>query len=139
MDNILLDTNVISEVMKPRPDPRVKRFLRDASDPWLCTLTLHELVFGAERSPDPVRRAKLLEWIARMTGEFAVRTIVVDNEVAERSGRLRALAAAQGRTTSVVDAVIAAAGQIRGLTIATRNIRDFQAFGVALLDPWKER
>jgi toxin FitB len=139
MDNVLLDTNVISEVMKPRPDPRVRQFLRDASDPWLCTITLHELVFGAERSPDPVRRAKLLEWIARMTGEFAVRTIVVDNEVAERSGRLRALAAAQGRTTSVVDAVIAAAGQIRGLTIATRNIRDFRAFGVALLDPWKER
>jgi predicted nucleic acid-binding protein len=133
-----LDTNVISEVMKPRPDPRVRQFLRDASDPWLCTITLHELVFGAERSPDPVRRAKLLEWIARMTGEFAVRTIVVDNEVAERSGRLRALAAAQGHTTSVVDAVIAAAGQIRGLTIATRNIRDFRAFGVALLDPWKE-
>lgn len=139
MDDVLLDTNVISEVMKPRPDPRVRRFLRDASDPWLCTLTLHELVFGAERSPDPVRRAKLLEWIARMTGEFSVRTIVVDNEVAERSGRLRALAAAQGRPASVVDAVIAAAGQIRGLTIATRNVRDFQAFGVALFDPWKER
>lgn len=137
MENVLLDTNVISEVIKPSPDPRVRQFLRDASDPWLCSITLHELVYGAERSPDPVRRVKLLEWIARLTGEFVVRTIVVDNEVAERSGRLRALAAAQGRTASIADALIAAAGQIRGLTIATRNIRDFQAFDIPVLDPWK--
>lgn len=136
MDDLLFDTNVVSELVKPRPDQNVIAFLREAADPWICSITLHELVYGAERSPDPKRRAKLLAWIAQIAAEFAERTIVVDTVVAERSGRLRALAAAQGRPASVVDALIAASAEIQGLVVATRNTKDFAPFGVRVLNPW---
>src|SRR5215207_7975802 len=116
MNDILFHTNVVSELVRPKPDPKVMAVLRKAADPWICSITLHELAYGAERSPDPVRRAKLFAWIAQITAEFANRTIVVDSVVAEHSGRLRALAAAQGRPASVVDALIAAAALSRGLT-----------------------
>jgi predicted nucleic acid-binding protein len=136
MDDILLDTNVVSELVKPRPDPNVIAFLRDSARPWLCTITLHELVYGAERAPDSRRRGKLLAWVAQVTAEFADRTIAVDNTAAEHSGRLRALAEEQGRPTTVIDAIIAAAAQLQGLTLVTRNTRDFEPFGVALFNPW---
>ncbi len=133
----LLDTNVISELARPRPDSHVVRFLQQADDPWLSTITVLELVYGAERSPNAARRAKLLAWIGEIGTELAGRFVAVDNEVAERSGRLRALADAQGRPADPLDALIAASAQAKGLTIATRNVRDFEAFGVPLLDPWK--
>lgn len=136
MEGILLDTNVISELIKPRPDPNTTTFLRKLVHPWLCSITLHELIYGAERSPDPRRRTKLLAWTAQIASDFADQTIPVDREIAEFSGRLRALASAQGRPASVVDAVIAAAAMSRGLRLATRNTRDFEAFGIALVNPW---
>ncbi len=139
MEGILLDTNVISELIKPRPDTNVAAFLRKLVHPWLCSITLHELVYGAERSPDPLRRTKLLAWTAQIASDFADRTIPVDSEIAERSGRLRALASAQGRPASVIDAVIAAAAMSRGLRLATRNTRDFELFGIGLIDPWTDR
>ena len=136
MDKFLLDTNVISEMVRPQPEPSVVAFLADAGDPWISSITLHELSYGAERAPDPRRRAKLLAWIGRIEAEFAERTILVDGAVAERSGTLRALAAAQGRTVTVVDSVIAASAQLHGLLIATRNVRDFETFGIEVRNPW---
>lgn len=138
MDPVLLDTNVLSELVKPKPDARVVRFLRNTVDPWLCSITFHELAYGAERAPDPRRRAKLLAWIAQVRAEFAERTIAVDAAVAESSGQLRALAAAQGRPATVVDALIASAAQTRGLMLATRNTRDFEPFALAVVNPWVE-
>ena len=135
-ENLLLDTNVISELARPRPDPRVVRFLRSAVDPWLSTITLHELVYGAEHSPDPLQKARLLGWITELSNQFSGRFVVADTQVAERSGRLRALAAAQGRPADPLDALIAASAQIRGLILATRNTKDFEAFGVAMVNPW---
>ena len=138
MSDILLDTNVLSELVKPKPNPKVLAFLDSLSQPWICSITLHELVFGAERSPDPGRRAKQLAWIERIATEFSERTIVVDRVVAESSGRLRALAVSKGRPASLADALIAASAEMRGLTIATRNTKDFEAFAVPTLNPWDE-
>lgn len=139
MDNILLDTNVVSELVKPTPDARVLRFLDRVENPWLCSITFHELIFGAERAPDPRRQTKLLTWIMGIRREFAGRIIVVDDDIAESSGRLRALAAAQGKTVSVVDALIAGSAQARGLTLATRNTKDFDNFDIRLFNPWLQR
>ena len=135
-DSFLLDTNVISELIRPRPSARVLRFLERAIDPWLSTITLHELSYGAERSPDAARRAKLLVWVDEIAVEFQDRFVAVDNEVAERSGRLRALAEAQGRPADPLDALIAASAQAKGLTVATRNVRDFEAFSIPIANPW---
>ena len=138
MAAFLLDTNVISELVRPRPDPRVLTFVRRAIDPWLSSITLHELAYGAERSPDPARKAKLNGWIAGIASEFSGRIIVVDGEIAELSGRLRALAAAQGRPASALDALIAGSAQISGLNLATRNTKDFEALGITTVDPWAD-
>jgi predicted nucleic acid-binding protein len=138
MVSFLLDTKVISELVKPQPEARVVEFVVQATDPWLSSVTLHELAYGAERSPDLARKAKLNGWIAGIVAEFAGRILVVDEDIAELSGRLRALADAQGRTASVLDALIAASAQVRGLTLATRNTRDFQALGVASVNPWAD-
>lgn len=138
MRGVLLDTNVLSELVRPRPDRAVVDFVRGVLDPWLCSITFHELAFGAARAPDPKRRRALLAWIAGIKGEFAGRTIPVDDGLAEASGQLRAQAASKGRPTSVVDSLLAAAAQTRGLTLATRNTRDFRPFDLVLVDPWHE-
>jgi len=135
--DVLLDTNVVSELVRPTPDRNVVQFLQRISAPWVCSITFHELAYGAERSPDPRRRVKLLAWIARIRTDFEERNIVVDPAIAEDSGRLRALAAAQGRPASVVDSLIAGAAKAKGLQVATRNTRDFEPFGVPLLNPWE--
>ena len=136
MEGLLLDTNVVSELIRPRPEARVVTFVRQAVDAWLSSVTLHELAYGAERSPDPARKAKLDAWIAQITAEFADRIIAVDKHIAERSGRLRALAAAQGRPVLPLDALIAATAVFGGLTVVTRNVKDFEALGVPILNPW---
>jgi predicted nucleic acid-binding protein len=138
LEDILLDTNVVSEMVKPRPNPDVLSFLSSAVDPWLSSVTIEELVYGAERAPDPKRRAKLLGWIGKIKADFVGRMMPIDDAVAERSGRLRALAAAQGRPATVVDSLIAASAQARGLTLVTRNTTDFETFGIKLFNPWTE-
>lgn len=138
MEDILLDTNVLSEMVRPRPNPGVMKFLETAVDPWLSAITLEELVYGAERAPDPERRAKLLAWIAKIKADFRDRMMPIDDAIADRSGQFRAAAAAEGRPASMVDCLIAASAQLRGLTLVTRNTRDFALFGITLLDPWRE-
>jgi predicted nucleic acid-binding protein len=134
----LLDTNVVSELVKAKPEPRVIAFLSEVSDAWLSAVTLHELTYGAERSPDPTRRTKLLAWIGQIAAQFSGRVVSIDGEVAELSGRLRAMADAEGRPADPLDALIAANALLRGLTLATRNTRDFEVFGVPLFNPWRE-
>src|SRR5262249_2415259 len=104
---------------------------------YLSALTLHEIAYGAARAPDAERRNKITVWIAAMRKRFAGRVIDIDAEVAEAGGRLRAAAEAAGAPSDPIDALIAACALGRGLTIATRNVRHFAAFGVELVDPWK--
>jgi len=133
---VLLDTNVLSELVRPRPDARIQSFVRTQTDPLISVLTIHEIACGAERAPDPARRAKLLAWVAAIQSRFVGRIIVVDADIAEQAGRLRAAAEAQGAAADPIDALIAACALSRGAAIATRNVRDFAAFGASVIDPW---
>lgn len=136
MSGMLLDTNVLSELVRPKPDPKVQAFVRAQTDPLISALTIHEIVFGAERAGDPARRAKLIAWVAAIRREFAARIVEIDAEVAEQAGRLRAMAASQGANADPIDALIAACASSRNATLATRNVRDFVALGVNVVDPW---
>ncbi len=136
MSSVLLDTNVLSELVRPKPDPKVQAFVRTQTDPLISALTIHEIVFGAERASDPARRAKLIAWVAAIEGQFAGRIVDIDANVAEQAGRLRANAATQGANTDPIDALIAACAIVRGASVATRNIRDFAPLGVSVVNPW---
>jgi toxin FitB len=133
---VLLDTNVLSELVRPRPDARVVAFVAALDAPLLSVLTIHELTFGAARSPDPERRERLMAWVDTVRRRFAGRVIDVDPDVAEIAGRLRAVADGGGRPADPIDALIAASAMVRGAAVATRNVRDFEPLGVALVDPW---
>lgn len=136
MTRVLLDTNVLSELVRPKPDPKVQAFVRAQTDPLISALTIHEIVFGAERARDPARRAKLTAWVAAIQSQFTGRIVDIDTNVAEQAGRLRANAASQGANTDPIDALIAACAIARAASVATRNLRDFAPFGVNLVDPW---
>jgi predicted nucleic acid-binding protein len=136
MTRVLLDTNVLSELIRTKPDPKVQAFVRAQPDPLISVLTIHEIIFGAERATDSARRTKLNAWIAAIQNQFAGRIVEIDAHVAEQAGRLRANAASQGANADPIDALIAACAITRGAAIATRNVRDFAAFGADMVNPW---
>lgn len=134
----LLDTNVISETRKTRVDSGVMAFLSaaDAAGLFLSVLTLGELHKGVEakRRSDPVAADRLGAWVDGIETMFADRLLPVDAAVARRWGELSA-----GRSLPVIDTLIAATAISRGLTLVTRNTRDFESTGVRLVDPWQVR
>jgi len=136
VSGVVLDTNVVSELVRKRPEPRVQAFVRAQSDPLISVLTIHEIAYGADRAPDPRRRAKLTAWLASIRNEFVGRIIEIDAAIAEHGGRLRVAAANQGALADVIDALIAACAASRGAAIATRNVSHFAPFGVPIIDPW---
>jgi toxin FitB len=136
MRPVLLDTNVLSELVRPQPDARVAAFVAGVESPLVSVLTLHELTYGAARSPDPVRRERLMAWIDTVRRRFVGRVVDVDADVAEIAGRLRATADLDGHPADPIDALIAASAMLRDAAVATRNVRHFASLGVELLDPW---
>lgn len=136
MTGWLLDTNVVSEMARPKPAAKVVAFLRRTSGLHVSVVTLHEIAYGVERAPDPVRRAKLTTWLEQLAQRFANRVIAIDARIAERAGRLRAASDARGHPADPLDALIAATALEHQLTLATRNLADFREWGTQLHDPW---
>ena len=136
MTAVLLDTNVLSELVRPRPDPNVAAFVHAQTDPYISVLTLHELTYRAERTTAHARRVKLIAWIASLRAQFAGRTVMISEDIAEQAGRLRAAAESQGRPTEAIDALIAASALAKGASVITRNKGHFGPLGVTVIDPW---
>jgi predicted nucleic acid-binding protein len=138
MTAFLLDTNVISELVRPAPKPSVTRFLNEAGDLWLSVVTLHEFAYGLARVTEARRRLKLEAFIASMKNQFDGRILDVDAGVSEMAGNLRAYATSQGRILDPLDALIAATAVNHGLTLVTRNVKDFDCLELTPLNPWDE-
>jgi hypothetical protein len=136
--SFLLDTNVISETRRKRPDPRALSWLRRA-DPaalHISVLTLGEISKGVAKHSrhDKAQAAALRRWLDAIRMVHAERIVPIDAEIAETWGRLAAK-----RPLPVVDGLLAATALVRGMTLVTRNIADVADTGVTVVDPWSAR
>jgi predicted nucleic acid-binding protein len=137
--NFLLDTNLVSEWTKGRPDPGVIDWLADADEDrvFVSVLTLAELRHGVERLAMGRRRKRLSEWIENeLLSRFDQRILPIDAPTADAWGRIVAHRETLGRPIGTMDAFIAATAQIHKLTLATRNQSDFESSVDSIVNPW---
>jgi toxin FitB len=135
----LLDTNTISEWVKPRPDPGIMRWLDEVDEDrtYLSVITLGELRKGVDRLADGRRRDRLDRWLTTdLTDRFGNRLLPVDAAIATEWGRLLARAEAAGTTIGGIDGLIAATAKVCGLQVVTRNVAHFQHTGLDVISPW---
>lgn len=140
MNGFLLDTNVISELIKSEPDGNVLRWINETDETvlFLSVLTLGEIRNGIERLNSGKRRGRLESWLrVDLRLRFQDRILTVDEAIAERWGALSATAAKKGRPVPVIDGLLAATALHHDLMLVTRNDRDVSGTGVPTLDPWK--
>lgn len=136
----LLDTCVISELTRKQPHPAVVAWVdaQNESHCFLSVLTWGELRKGIDLLPDGHKKAALQNWLdVDLRDRFEGRMLEVDAEVAERWGADCAKAQKQGIQIPVMDGLIAATSAIYGLTVVTRNVKDMQATGIPLVNPWE--
>ncbi len=135
MTGFLLDTNVLSETRKTRPDAGVMYFIikADAIQLFLSVLTIGEFYKGIEkkRLTDSGTADQIAAWVHGIETGFSDRILIVDATVARVWGELSGM-----RSTPVIDTLIAATALVHGLTVVTRNTKDFVGTGVPLLNPW---
>jgi predicted nucleic acid-binding protein len=137
---IILDTNILSELMKPQPHAHVVAWIQKQVTTELCTsaVTEAEIFYGIELLSKGKRREGLLKAAQAMFAEdFAGRIFGFDSEAARDFARIAAHRRALGRPISQADAQIAAIVRTRGAKLATRNVEDFADCGVDLIDPWR--
>ncbi|MBW7964462.1 type II toxin-antitoxin system VapC family toxin [Bradyrhizobium sp. BR 10261] len=137
--NLLLDTNVLSEVQRPLPSPKVLAWLDtiDEDRAFISVASIAELRRGIALLEDGRRRTALAAWLAHDLPErFAGRILPIGLAIAERWGDLMAQSRRSGIALSVMDGFFAATALANDLTLVTRNVKDFAAFGVSLLNPW---
>ena len=137
MSGFLLDTNVVAEMMKNRPSPRVIAFLTRQADLWLASLVVHELEFGLQLTPPGRRRERLRSGLAGFLGTYAERILPLDRASAEWAARFRADAARSGRPPDLADMLIAGTAMAHNLAVATRNVRDFEGLNIEVVNPWE--
>ncbi|MDX8510330.1 type II toxin-antitoxin system VapC family toxin [Mesorhizobium captivum] len=136
---LLLDTNVLSEVTRPSPDARVLEWLDrlDEDRSFISVVSIAEIRRGVALMDEGRKREALAEWLARdLPQRFEQRVLPVDEPVALAWGDLMGLAKRSGRGLSSMDGLIAATAIAQQLTMATRNTKDFEGFGIELFDPW---
>jgi predicted nucleic acid-binding protein len=134
----LLDTNAVSEWVKPRPNPGVIDWMEMADEDriFISVISLAELRYGVERMAAARRRSQLERWLQdELPLRFESRVLPVDNTVAEAWGRTVSRAEAAGRPIGAMDAFLAATAETHQLTLVTRNVSDFPLLK-AVLNPW---
>ena len=138
---IILDTNVLSELMRPKPSPRVLAWVakQPASELFTTAITEAEIFYGIELVTNSKRREGLLAAAEAMfTEDFAGRIFSFDNDAARVFSRIAAQRRTLGRPISHTDAQIGAIAKAQGAKLATRNVADFGDCDLDVLDPWKE-
>jgi len=137
--SFLLDTNVLSEPMKERPNSGVVSWLSQANEDevFVSVVTITELRYGVERLATGKRRERLDGWLRNeLIARFAGRILPVDLRIADACGGLMARSESMGRPLEARDAFIAATAEVHGLILVTRNTSDFEPTLKAIVSPW---
>lgn len=140
--NYLLDTNIVSEWVKARPDPGVIAWLAEADEDrvFISVITLAELRYGIARLNEGQRRKRLEAWLSdELPQRFAGRVLPIDGAAADVWGKLMAQRAGQGRPLQPMDGFIAAIAQTHSLTLVTRNTADFKSSLKTIVNPWRKK
>jgi len=140
MSGFLLDTNCISELVRPKPEPRVEAWM-DAADEtmlYLSVLTLGEIRKGATGLAHGKRRTHLETWLkVELQARFSGRILPIDTAIADRWGLLAAEAKRKGKPLSIIDGLLAATALHHNLTVVSRNASDFRNTPAQVLNPWE--
>jgi len=140
MSGFLLDTNVVSELVKPKPDVNVRRWVGETDESllFLSAMTLGEIRKGIDSLRPGARRGRLESWLQMdFRARFRDRILPIDDAIAERWGAVSAMAAASGKPVPVVDGLLAATALHHNLTLVTRDSSDVAGTGVPTLNPWQ--
>ena len=139
MNGYLLDTNVISEVLRSTPHTRVVTFFTEHDDLWLSSIVIHELEYGLQRLAQGQRRSSLQDSLLGVITEYEDRILPVERVGAEWAARFRVHAQRFGRTLDLADALIAGTAKAHDLAVVTRNAVDFEGLDVKVVNPWQTR
>jgi toxin FitB len=140
MTGFLLDTNCISELVRPRPEPRVMDWMEAADERMLhlSVLTVGEIRKGVAGLPQGRRRTRLETWLeVELKARFAGRIVPIDGAIADRWGLIAAGARRRGKALPVIDGLLAATALHHNLTVVSRNASDFANAQVQVLNPWE--
>jgi predicted nucleic acid-binding protein len=137
--NYLLDTCVISELVRPKPSENVIKWLNQTPDErlFLSVITIGEIRKGITKLPDSKKKNKLTNWLNTLHEDYHSRIFPVNLPVAETWGTIQAHAEIKGTPIASVDSLIAAVALTHNLIIVTRNESDFIASNATILNPWK--
>jgi len=136
----LLDTCVISELIKPEPDKKVVTWLKKQAEEnlYLSVLTFGEIEKGIEKSVDKKRKNKLRLWVEEdLNQRFAGRILDIDIRVANRWGKIQGKTEKEGKPLPSIDGLIAVTGLVNNCIVVTRNISDMQQSTAELYNPWE--
>jgi predicted nucleic acid-binding protein len=138
----LLDTNILSELRRPKPERKVLAFV--AAQPlellYISTVTLAEIRFGIELLPDVARRSELNDWLAhKVRPMFQQRVLAITEDIMFKWRLMVEEGRKVGHTFSQPDLIIAATGQHHGLTIVSRDTADYVKAQVTVFNPWTDR
>lgn len=137
---IVLDTNVLSEMMRPDPDSTVAAWIsaRPANSLFTTTVTQAEILYGAKLLPSARRRSRLEAAVNEMFAtDFAGRVLTFDQAAAQAYAEIAAARRRAGRPMAQFDAQIAAIARSRDADVATRNVADFERCGIGVINPWR--
>jgi predicted nucleic acid-binding protein len=140
MSGFLLDTNVISELIKPRPHPNVTNWIEATDEQllYLSVLTLGEIRRGIASLPEAARRVNLETWLnSELVLRFSARILPIDLAIADRWGRLTGTASARKSPLPVIDGFLASTAVHHNLTLVTRDTKHLSGTGVPFFNPWE--
>ena len=137
----LLDTCVLSEMVKSTPDANVIRWFeaRKPHELYISAMTWGELQRGVARLPQSKRRSELTVWLEQLKAGFEDRILAFDQTTSEAWARMTVQAEAQGRSMAAFDSIIAATSRASDCQLVTRNVRDFAHADIKMINPWQDQ